>query len=263
MSYADVNGLHLYYEDHGAGDHPLILLHGGFGATEALASVVTKLSASRRVVPVDLQAHGRTADIDRPMRYEAMADDIAGLIGHLGVETADVMGYSLGGGAAARTAIQHPDLVRRLVLVSVPCRRSAWFPEVRAGMAQVASEEPDLMMQSPIYEMYARIAPRVEDWPRLVDKVGELVNLDYDWTEEVSALRMPVLLAAADSDSFSPAHAAEFYALLGGGLRDAGWDGSGKQPNRLVIVPDATHYDMIYQPVLAQVTTAFLDEKAL
>lgn len=263
MSYVDVNGLHLYYEEHGTGDQTLILLHGGFGATEALSSVVAKLSSGRRVVPVDLQGHGRTADVDRPLRNETMADDIAALIRHLGVESADVMGYSLGGGVAARTAIQHPDLVRRLVLVSVPCRRGAWFPEVHDGMAQMLTLPPEGMMQSPIYEMYARIAPRVEDWPRLVRKVAELVNLEYDWTEEVSALQMPVLLAAGDSDSFPPAHAAEFYALLGGGLRDADWDGSGKQPNRLVIVPDATHYDIIYQPVLAQVTAAFLDDKAL
>ena len=112
--YALVNGLNLYYESHGTGE-PLILLHGGLGATEMFGEVLPLLSKTRRVIAVDLQAHGRTADIDRPMTFEAMADDIAALMKHLEIERADVMGYSLGGGVALRTAIQHPDVVRKLV----------------------------------------------------------------------------------------------------------------------------------------------------
>lgn len=261
MSYADVNGLHLYYEEHGSGEQTLVLLHGGFGATEMMAGVMPELSAGRRVIAVDLQGHGRTADIDRPLRYESMAEDIAALIRQLGVGAVDVMGYSLGGGVAARTAIQHPEVVRRLVLVSVPCRRSAWFPEVLAGMAQMGAGSAEPMKQSPLWELYSRLAPRVEDWPILHVKMGELLNLDYDWTEEVATLEMPVMLVAGDSDSFPPAHAAEFYALLGGGLRDAGWDNSGRVTNRLAIVPGGTHYDMFAQPELARVSVTFLDEK--
>ena len=263
MSYADVNGLHLYYEEHGAGERTLVLLHGGFGATDMMAELLPELSAGRRVVAVDLQAHGRTADVDRPLWYETMADDIAALIGHLGLESADVMGYSVGGGVATRTAIQHPDAVSRLVIVSFPCRRSAWFPEVLGGMDHVGAESVEPMKQSPLYELYTRIAPRVEDWPVLHAKMGELLSRDYDWTVEVSRLPMPVLLAVGDNDSFPPAHAAEFFALLGGGLRDAGWDGAGRSVCRLAIVPGGTHYNMFQQPELARATAAFLDDKTL
>ncbi len=117
--YAPVNGLHMYYEIHGTGK-PLVLIHGGFGESGMFGDVLTQLAQGRQVIPVDLQAHGRTADIDRPLRYELMADDIGGLIQHLGFEKADVMGYSLGGGVALQTAIRHPGLVRKLALVSTP-----------------------------------------------------------------------------------------------------------------------------------------------
>src|SRR5260370_18567293 len=122
MSYADVNGISLYYEEHGSG-WPLVLLHGGLGSGEMYAPILPALAAGRRVITVDLQAHGRTPDVDRPMRFQTMGDDVAGLIRHLGLAQADVMGYSLGGGTALRTAIQQPNPVRRLVLVPVPCKR--------------------------------------------------------------------------------------------------------------------------------------------
>ena len=121
--YALVNGLNLYYEIHGTGQ-PLVLLHGGLGSTGMFGELVSLLAQTRQVIAVDLQAHGRTADIDRPMRYELMGDDIAALITHLGVAKADVMGYSLGGGVALRTAIQHPALVNKLVIVSTPFSHS-------------------------------------------------------------------------------------------------------------------------------------------
>src|SRR5689334_570480 len=130
-SYAQVNGINLYYQIHGAGE-PLILLHGGFGAIEMFGEVLSMLAAVRQVIAVDLQAHGRTVDIDRPMSLEAMADDIAALITHLGFEKADVMGYSMGGGAALQTAIRHPEVVRKLVVVSCPMRRDGWYPEIVA-----------------------------------------------------------------------------------------------------------------------------------
>ena len=124
MSYADVNGVSLYYEEHGSGQ-PLILLHGGLGSGDMYAPILPALAAGRQVITVDLQAHGRTADVDRPLRYETLGDDVAGLIRHLGLAQADVMGYSLGAGTALRTAIQHPDLVRRLVIASIPGRETA------------------------------------------------------------------------------------------------------------------------------------------
>lgn len=134
MSYADVNGLRLWYEEHGEG-RPLVLLHGGYGAVEMFAPILPALAQRRRVIAVDLQGHGRTADVDRPLRYESMADDVAALLRHLDLPGAEVLGYSLGGGVALRTAIQHPELVHRLVLVSTPCKRQGWYPEVLAAMA--------------------------------------------------------------------------------------------------------------------------------
>src|SRR3954469_11779035 len=133
MTYADVNGLQLYYEEHGSGD-PLVLLHGGIHAGEMFGAILPQLAEGRRVIAVDLQGHGHTADIDRPLRPELMAGDIAALIEHLGLERADVMGYSLGGLVALRTAIQHPERVRRLVLVSVAFRRDGSHPDVVAQM---------------------------------------------------------------------------------------------------------------------------------
>jgi pimeloyl-ACP methyl ester carboxylesterase len=122
VSYVQVDGLRLWYEEHGAG-RPLVLLHGGFGAVETFAAILPALAGRRRVIAVDLQGHGRTADVDRPLRYESMADDVAALITRLGMAEVDVLGYSLGGGVALRTAVQHPALLRRLVVVSAPCRR--------------------------------------------------------------------------------------------------------------------------------------------
>src|SRR3989440_2622523 len=166
-SYASVNGLNLYYEIHGAGE-PLILLHGGVGEIQMFGEVLPSLAQNQRVVAVDLQAHGRTADIDRPLSFELMADDIAALIKHLGIEEADVMGYSLGGGVALRTAIQHPEVVRKLVLVSTPFKRDGWYPEILAGMGQMGPQVAEPMKQTPMYQLYASIAPKPEDWPVLL-----------------------------------------------------------------------------------------------
>lgn len=154
--YAPVNGLNLYYEIHGSGE-PLILLHGGLGAIEMFGDVLPLLAKTRRVIAVDLQAHGRTADIDRPMSFEAMADDIDALMKHLTIETADVMGYSLGGGVALRIAV-HPSVVRKLVLVSIAFKRDGWYPEIAAGMAQVSAATAEPMKQTPMYQLYAHCA---------------------------------------------------------------------------------------------------------
>lgn len=258
VSYADVGGLSLYYQVHGTGE-PLVLLHGGLGSIEMFGPVLPALAEHRQVLAVDLQAHGRTADVDRPIRFELLADDVAALLGHLGLAGADVMGYSLGGGAALRTAIQHPRLVRRLVLVSTPFRRGGWYPEIMGGQAQMTAEAAEPMKQSPMYEAYSRIAPRVEDWPRLIAKVGELLARDYDWSAEVANLEAPTMLAYGDADAIPPTHAVEFFGLLGGGQRDAGWDGSGRPASRLAILPGATHYDIFASPALAAAVVPFLE----
>jgi pimeloyl-ACP methyl ester carboxylesterase len=258
MSYADVNGLSLHYEEHGAGE-PLILLHGGIGAGEMFGAILPALAAGRRVVTVDLQGHGGTADIDRPLRPELMADDIAALLDHLGLERADVMGYSLGGLVALRTAIQHPARVRRLVLVSVAFRRDGSHPEAVAAMDQMSAAAAEPMKQSPLYEQYARLAPRVEDWPVLIGKTAEFLKVDYDWTADIEKITAQTLLVFADADSIRPAHVVEFDALLGGGLRDAGWDNSAQPSNQLAVLPGRTHYDVYMAPPLAPIVVQFLD----
>ena len=262
MSYADVNGISLYYEEHGSGQ-PLVLLHGGYGTGEMFGAILESLAAGRRVITVDLQGHGRTADVDRPLRFETMGDDIAALIGHLGLAQADVMGYSLGAATALRTAIQHPDAVRRLVIVSHPVRRDGWFPQSLAGFDQMGPAFAEVMKQSPIYEVYALVAPRVEDWPVLVDKMGTMLRQDYDWSPEVAKITAPVMLVYGDADSVRPAHIAEFYALLGGGLRDANWDGSARPVARLAILPSHTHYDIFASPDLVHAVIPFLDAPSL
>ncbi|MFE5560215.1 alpha/beta fold hydrolase [Streptomyces sp. NPDC056544] len=258
MSYADINGLSLYYEEHGSGE-PLVLLHGGLSAGETFGPILPLLAEHRRVITVDLQAHGRTTDIDRPLRPEWLADDIAGLIQQLGLEHADMMGYSFGGWAALCTAIRHPHIVRRLVLVSTPCKRDGWFPEALASMSQMGPQLAEPMKQSPVYDLYSRLAPRLQDWPVLLTKIGELLRQEYDWSAEVAAIKAPTMLVFADADSVRPAHMVEFFELLGGGLRDAGWDGSGRPTGQLAILPGATHYDIFASPALAAAITPFLD----
>jgi len=258
MSYADVNGISLYYEEHASG-RPLILLHGGYGTGEMFAPILPLLAGGRRVITVDLRGHGRTADVDRPLRFQTMGDDIAALIGHLGLAQADVMGYSLGAATALRTAIQHPDVVRRLVIVSHPVRHDGWFPQSLAGFDQMGPAFAEAMKQSPIYEVYARVAPRVEDWPVLVGKMGTMLRQDYDWSAEVAKITAPVMLVYGDADSVWPAH----IALLGGGLRDANWDGSARSVARLAILPGHTHYDIAFSPDLAAAVIPFLDAASL
>lgn len=263
MPYADVNGVSLYFEEHGtaaAGEPPLVLLHGGFGAGETFKPLLAAgLGEGRRVITVDLQGHGRTPDAaGRPMTLEAMGDDVAALIRHLGVAKVDVLGYSLGAGVAARLAIQHEELVRRAVLVSMPARRDGWFPGVRAQMDEMDEGSAEFLKDSPMYELYARIAPRVEDWPVLVGKVAEMNRRDYDWSEELAALSVPVLLVFADADGIQPAHMVEVFALLGGGRNDPGWDGSGRPASRLSVIPGATHYDVMFSPLLTPTVQSFL-----
>jgi pimeloyl-ACP methyl ester carboxylesterase len=256
--YAPVNGLQMYWRSLGSGGTPLVVVHGGFGLTEMFGGVLERLAGDRRVVAVELQGHGHTADVDRPFSYEAFGDDLAALVRHLDLGPVDLLGYSLGGGSSLRAALQHPDLLRRLVLVSTPCSRAGWFPEVLAGMDQIGRAGFEMMSRTPLYEGYAAVAPDVDAFPALMDKTGELLRRPYDWRDEVRGLTVPTLLVYADADSIPLDHAAEFYGLLGGGLRDGGWDGSGRSPAQLAVLPDRTHYDIAAAPELADVVARFL-----
>jgi len=255
---AAVNGLNMYYEIHSAGE-PLILLHGGLLSTAVFDHLVPLFAKTRQVITVDLQAHGRTADINRPITYEAMADDIAELMKYLHVEKADILGYSLGAGTALQTAIRHPALVRKLVIVSTVFKRNGWYPEILAQMDQMGPATAEMMKPSPLYKLYTSIAPRPDDWTMLVTKVADLLRKDYDWSKDVAAIKSPTMLVFGDADAIRPAHIVEFFGLFGGGKKDAGWDGSGMSNARLAILPGVTHYNTLESPLLSQVVGPFLD----
>jgi pimeloyl-ACP methyl ester carboxylesterase len=258
--YADVNGISLYFETHGSG-RPLILLHGGLGAGEMFGPILPALAANHQVITVDLQGHGRTADVDRPLSIETMAEDIAALIEYLGLDRPDVIGYSLGGGVAMVTASRHRDLVGKLVVVSVNLRRNAIYPEMLSEQGKVGPEAAEFLKDTPMYELYARIAPRPEDFPRLLGKIGAAMAQDFDYTDEFRNLGTPTLFVAADADMFPPSHAVEAFELLGGGQRDGGWAGENRPAggHALAIVPGVTHYSIFASPVLAAAALAFLD----
>ena len=255
--YASVNGLNLYYEIHGKGQ-PLILLHGGLGTIAMFEQALPRLAETRQVIGVELQAHGHTADIERPMSFEAMADDIAALIPHLGLAQADLLGYSLGGGVALQTVIRHFALVHKAVIVSAPYKRDGWYPEVLAGMTAINAEVAKTWVGSPMHQAYASVAPRPENWPTLAAKTSDLLKQDYDWSAGLSAAGTPIMIVVGDADGVRTAHAVEFFELLGGGKQDAGWDGSGMPNSRLAILPGTTHYNIVSSPMLIPIVTSFL-----
>jgi pimeloyl-ACP methyl ester carboxylesterase len=256
--YADVNGLHMYYEQHGPADAngpPLVLLHGGVGGITMFGPNLPALAASRAVIAVELQGHGHTADIDRPLRFELMADDIAALLTQLKIPQADVMGYSLGGGVALQIAIRHPQLVRRLVVISEPVRRTGFFPEVLTAFDHMGPQAAVAMKQSPLATMYPTV-----NWATLFTKIGEMARQNYDWSADVRKITSPTMLIFADADAVTPAHIMEMWGLFGGGQRDAGLDGSGRPPGRLAIVPGTTHYDILSTDAVARLVIPFLEK---
>jgi len=261
--YAKVNGLNLYYETHGAG-RPLILLHGGLGSGEMFGPVLPQLAQSHQVNAVDLQGHGRTADIDRPIDVRLMADDIAALIDQLGLKKPDLVGYSLGGGVALHTAAKYPAKVRRLVAVSANVRPDAIYAEMRAQQGQVSAAAAEFMKDTPMYQLYQRVALRPQDFPRLLGKIGESMSKDFDFSEEVRGLQVPTLIVAADADMAPPSHYVEVFKLLGGGLRDGGWMGEGRPAGHhaLAILPGLTHYNIFSSPLFAAVTLSYLDDQS-
>ncbi|WP_407351230.1 alpha/beta fold hydrolase [Luteimonas sp. R10] len=253
-----INGVDYYYEIRGSGE-PLLLLHGGLGSTAMFGPVLPMLAAERQVIGVDLHGHGRTTLGERPIDLVDIGDDMAALLEALGYDQVDVLGYSFGGGVAFRLAVQHPQRVRRLAIVSAGFSRDGFHPEMLPMQAQVGAGMAEMMRDTPMYQSYREVAPNVDDFPRLLDRMGELMRKPYDWSDEVGELRMPVMLVFGDSDMFRPEHIIEFYRLLGGGLKDAGWMREHMSQNRLAILPNLTHYEMFMAPEMARTVLPFLD----
>jgi pimeloyl-ACP methyl ester carboxylesterase len=259
--YLQVNGVNYHYQVHGKGE-PLLLLHGGLGSFDMFAPLLPALAKTRQVIGVDLYGHGRTALTDRPMSLVDMGDDMALILKQLGHEQVDVMGYSMGGGVAFRLAVQHPQRVRRLALVSAGYAQDGFFPEMLPMQAQVGTAMADAMKETPMYKSYAAVAPRPQDFPKLLDQMGAFMRKPYDFAEDVKKLAMPVMLVYGDSDMYRPEHIVKFYQLLGGGLKDAGWGREHMSKNRLAILPGHTHYDLFLAPSLVPTVLPFLDGKS-
>jgi pimeloyl-ACP methyl ester carboxylesterase len=253
-NFADVNGQHIFYSEHGAGK-PLILLHGGVNP-DSFGGNLAELARGRRVIAVHLQAHGRTPDTDRPLRSESLGDDVAALIGHLDLGKADVMGYSFGAAVALQTAIRHPEAVDRLVLVTARMKQDGSYPEVVAAFNQMEDNAPVIgpgVKASPLGQAYPDV-----DWTNLFRKLGDLTKRPFDWSADVAGVQARTLLVFADADAVRPEHMVEFWKALGGGQRDAGIDGSLRPANQLAIVPNATHYTLAVDPMLPQIVERFL-----
>jgi pimeloyl-ACP methyl ester carboxylesterase len=237
--YAPVNGLEIYYEIHGTGQ-PLVLLHGAYMTIGTMGEIVPELAKTRQVIAVELQGHGRTADIDRPLSYEQMADDVAALLRHLEIEEADVFGYSMGGGVALQVAIRHPEVVRKLVAASSSYTSDGVHPEVWATIETIT---PEVFAGTPWSEEYTRVAPNPDDFPTLVAKLKQLDGEPFAWPpEDIRAMEAPTLLIIGDSDATRPEHAVEMFRLLGGGVFG---DVAGLPNSQLAVLPGTTHVGLV------------------
>jgi pimeloyl-ACP methyl ester carboxylesterase len=254
--YAPVNGIGLYHEIYGEGE-PLVLIHGGLTTIGQMQAWIQPLAKTRQVIAVEMQGHGHTADTDRPMSWTMMGDDIAALLDYLGIPKADLVGYSFGGASGLRAAIQHPEKVRRLVVISSPYARSGWYPEAQRGMSQVGAAMAENMMQMPTGKL-SKAWPEPQRFPQFLDKFGKMVSADYDWSADIAKLPMPVLLVFADNDSVSQKHVAELFALVGGGVKEPGWLNTQLTKSRLAVVPGYSHYNFITSPEVPAMVGKFL-----
>jgi pimeloyl-ACP methyl ester carboxylesterase len=256
--YVKTNGLEYYYEISGTGE-PLLLLHGGLGSTDMFAPIMPALTDHRTVIAVDLHGHGRTALGSRKIDLVAIGKDMGAVLEKTGFKQVDVFGYSFGGGVALQLAAQHPEKVRRLVLVSAGFSDAGFFPDIREQQNAVSAQLAEQMKETPMYKSYVAVAPKPEDFPRLLQAMGDLMRGHYDYSADVKKLTSHTMIVFGDADMYRPEHVVEFYKLLGGGLRDAGWGRENISKNRLAIIPDQTHYDIFFSPKLVATTLPFLD----
>ena len=252
-----VGGAEIHYEIHGDGP-PLVLLHGGVDPSQTFGAPLAAMARTHKVIAIHLRGHGFSTDSDAPWSSELMADDVASVLRQLGIGKARFMGYSLGAAIALQVAIRHPELVEKLVSVSVAFSTEGDYPEVRQAFAQMTGMAATIGQQlaaSPLAQLYPGV-----DWETMMRKTAEMNQDKRDWTEAIKAIQAPTLLVFADADSIRPEHMVEFWKLLGGGQRDAGLDGSQRPASQLAIIPGTTHYSLIQSPLLTEVATAFLTQ---
>jgi pimeloyl-ACP methyl ester carboxylesterase len=253
-------GLQVYYSIYGKGD-PIVVMAGGFGDATSMMQTIEPLSRKRQVIAIELEGHGHTALRASPMSHEKNGDDVAAVLRHLKIPKADIAGYSHGADAALRMAIQHPEMVRNLIVISTATGSDGWYPDNLKAMRSMTSAQAEQMKQTPMYKQWwAPFAPHPEQWPTLLDRMGDLMRKDYDWRPEIAKLQMPTLLLFCDHDAVPTKHIAEFFALFGGGLKDAGWQQPKYARARLAIVPGYTHYNFGMGPDMARVIEAYLEK---
>ncbi|MDB5538559.1 MAG: Alpha/beta hydrolase [Devosia sp.] len=252
-----VGGAEIYYEIHGDGP-PLVLLHGGVDPSQTFGAPLAAMAKTHRVIAIHMRGHGFSTDGKEPWSTELMADDVAAVLWHLGIGKARFMGYSLGAAVALQVAILHPELVEKLVPVSVAFSTAGDYPATREAFAQMPSQAAAIGQQlaaSPLAQLYPGV-----NWETMMRKTGEMNQPERDWTVGIKAIKAPMLLVFADADSIRPEHIVEFWKLLGGGQRDAGFDGSQRPASQLAVIPNTTHYNLIQSPLLTEVATDFLTQ---
>ena len=253
--YAQVNGLKMYYEIHGAGK-PILLLHGAFNTINmAFGQLIPELAKTRQVIAVELQGHGRTNDIERPFSFESMADDVAALLKQLKIDSSDVLGYSMGGGVAQQLAIRNPSLVRRLILVSTVYKYEGWSQQTRNILPMLT---PEMFEPTPIKQEYDKLAPDANHWKEFINKMKKFVTTTYDFgAAKIKAIKSPTLIIAGDGDGVTPDHAVEMYKLRGGGYMI---DFGPIPAAQLAILPGSSHISVMMETNwLVSMINPFLD----
>ncbi|MBJ8342539.1 alpha/beta fold hydrolase [Antrihabitans sp. YC3-6] len=255
--YASVNGLNMYYEVHGEanGQPPLVLLHGGLSATgTSFGQLLPGLAEGRQVISIEQQAHGHTADIDRPVTIATMADDTLDLLDQIGVEQADFFGYSIGAGIALEIEVSHPEKVRKAVLATVSYNTSGMQPGMTEGVGQITSE---MMDGTPFKDEFVAIAPHPDQFDKTLQRMKETDESTINYTpEQIKGIQAPTLIIAADNDIVTPEHTTEMYRLLGGGIEGT----QGLPKSQLAVIPGTSHITLVQQPaVLLPIIGSFLD----
>lgn len=255
--YAPVNGLKVYYEIHGEGE-PVVMLHGAFMTITGWSDWVKELSKTRKVIAVEMQGHGRTADIKRPMSFENHADDVAALLDHLKIPSADIIGYSLGGGVAMQTAIRHPEKVRKVVSISSVFRFDGWVKEGRDALPNITAE---VFKGSPMEAEYKRLSPTPNEFPAFVKHVISTAAKPYDFgAEKLRATKSPMFFIHGDADGVTFDHIAEMYRLKGGG--NIHGDMQPRSESRLAMLPNTTHVTLMnHWPTIVPMVNDFLNAK--